>query len=208
MTAAQPPDAAGPAPASPVAGGAGSTYCDTGPIVAAVMGPGDPFFDDAMRFFKAAELGGVRLIASSLTLSEAVDVIRKRTKASRRCTDDGGGECKGVDAAAAAAAVDKLVDFIDELKARNRVDIPEEKVAARPDFARLHGKTLEHGGRTPQARKGDTYRHEWIGPIDWIHIALARLAGARAICTTDRAMGQIAGDKMYGDIEVVALRPR
>ena len=71
MTAAParpPPPRGRRAAAVPAAGNAGSTYCDTGLIVAAVMGPADPFFDDAARFLKAAELGGVRLVISSLAL--------------------------------------------------------------------------------------------------------------------------------------------
>ena len=208
MTAAPPSDAAGVIPVGLAGGGnTDSAYCDAGPIVAAVMGPADPFFDAAMRFFKEAEIGGVRLIISSLALSEAVDVIRKRTKAGHRCADEGGGEREAVDADA-AAAVKRLARFIYNLKADKRADILEEKVSGSMDFAHLYEMMLRYQGRTPQARKGDTYRHEGIGPIDWIHMALARLAGARAICTTDKAMAQIAGDKIYGGIEVVVLRPR
>ena len=207
MTAAPSADAAGVMPVGLAGGDASLMYCDTGPIVAAVMGPTDPFFDAAMRFFKEANRNGVRLIISSLALSEAVDVIRKRTKAGRRCADEGGGEREAVDADI-AAAVKRLARFIYNLKADKRADILEEKVSGSIDFAHLYEMILRYQGRTPQARKGDTYRHEGIGPIDWIHMALTRLAGARAICTTDKAMVQIAGDKIYGGIEVVVLRPR
>ena len=207
MTAAPVPRAAGGASAGHAAGNAGSTYCDTGLIVTAVMGPADPFFDDAVRFLKAAELGGVRLVISSLALSEAADVILKRTKAAHRCTDEGGREREAVDAEA-AAAVKKLARFVYNLKADKRADILEEEYVVTPDFAHLYEKMLEHQGRTPQARKGDTYRHDGIGAIDWIHIALAYLVGARAICTTDKAMSQISGDVMYGGMEIAVLRPR
>ena len=207
MTAAPASDSAGVTTGDPATGGGGSVYCDTGPIVAAVMGPADPFFDDAMRFFRAAELGGMRLIISSLALSEAVDVILKRTKAGHRCADESGREREVVDSDA-AAAVRNLVYFIYDLKANKRAGILEEEAEVRPDFAHLYRMMLRHQGRTPQARKGDTYRHVGMGPIDWLHMALARLAGVRAICTTDRAMGQISGNKMYGSIEVVVLRPR
>lgn len=207
MTAALVPGAAGWDPAGPAAGSAGSAYCDTGLIVAAVMGPTDPFFDEATRFLKEAELGGVRLVISRLVLSEATDVILKRTKAGHRCTDEGGRERKAVDAEA-AEAVERLSCFVDKLKADRRASILEEEDVVIPDFAHLHRKMLEYLGRTPQARKGDTYRHEGIGAIDWIHIALAYLAGAWAICTTDKAMAQISGDVLYGDIEIIVLRPR
>ena len=207
MTAAQEPGQAAGASAGPFAGGMGSAYCDTGLIVAAVMGPADPFFDEVARFLGAARLGGVRLVISNLGISEAADVILRRTKAGRRCTDESGREREAVDAEA-AAAVEGLVAFIDELKAGKRADILEEKIRVRPNFSSLYKNILEYRGRTPQARKGDTYRHEGVGPIDWIHIALARLAGVPAICTTDRALAQISGEEQYGGLEVVVLRPR
>ncbi len=207
MTGVPAPDAAGAMAAGLVADGRGSVYCDTGPIVAAVMGQADPFFDDAMRFFRAAEIGGMRLIISSLALAEAVDVILKRTKAGRRCTDESGSERKAVDAEA-AAAVKSPTRFIYNLKSSKRAGILEEETKVRPDFVHLYIMMLRYQGRTPQARKGDTYRHEGIGPIDQIHIKLARLAGVRAICTTDKAMLQISGDKMYGDLKVIVLQPR
>ena len=206
MTAVPLSNAAGALPVDPAGSGAGSVYCDTGPIVAAAMGPVDPFFDDAMSFFKAAELGGVRPIISNLALSEAVDVILKRTKAGRRCTDESGREREEVDAEA-AAAVKRLNRFIYNQKSGKRAGILEEKVSVKIDFAHLYGMMLMHQGWTPQARKGDTYRHEGLGPIDGIHIALARLAGVQAICTTDKAMGRIAGDKRYGGFKVIVLRP-
>ena len=207
MTAAPATGAADRASANTGAGDAGSTYCDTGLIVAAVLGPADPFYVDAMRFFRDAELGGVRLVISSLALSEAADVILKRTKAAHRCTDEGGREREAVDARA-AAAVKELINFVNELKASKRAEILGGSDKLRPNFTRLYEKMLKHRGRTPQARKGDTYRHEGIGAIDWIHIELAYLAGARAICTTDKAMAQIAGDGRYGRMEIVVLRPR
>lgn len=207
MTGVPAPDAAGAMSVDSVADGRVSVYCDTGPIVAAVMGPADPFFDEAMRFFKEAEIGGVRLIISSLALAEAVDVILKRTKAGRRCTDESGSEREAVDAEA-AAAVKSLTRFIYNLKSSKRAGILEEETKARPDFVHLYIMMLRYQGSTPQARKGDTYRHEGVGPIDPIHMRLARLADVRAICTTDKAMLQISGDKLYGDLEIIVLRPR
>ena len=130
MTAAPASDSAGVTTGDPATGGGGPVYCDTGPIVAAVMGPADPFFDDAMRFFKAAELGGMRLIISSLALAEAVDVILKRTKAGHRCADESGREREAVDSDA-AAAVRNLVYFIYDLKANKRAGILEEEVEGR-----------------------------------------------------------------------------
>lgn len=184
-----------------------SVYCDTGPIVAIIMGEADPFFDDAVRFFNAVKASGVRLVISSLVLSEAADVMRKRIKANHRCTDESGGEREAVDAEVAAATV-TLANFIDELKCDKKVDILEEEYAAQPDLAHLYEKMLEHTGKTPQARKGNTYRHVGIGPIDWIHIALAYLVGAVGICTTDKAFGQVGDDGQYGGMEIVTLRPR
>ena len=57
MTAKPVPDTAGRVPAGQSASRTKSLYCDTGTIVALVMGPVDPFFDDAMRFLSAARLG-------------------------------------------------------------------------------------------------------------------------------------------------------
>ena len=207
MTAKPEPDTAGRVPAGQAGSRAKSLYCDTGMIVALVMGPVDPFFDDAVRILNEAMLGNIRLVISSLALSEAADVIRKRIKASCRCTDASGREREAVDAKAVAAVKD-LARFIRVLKANKMVDILENITKKRPDFVHLLEKLLEYDGRTPQARRGNTYRHEGIGPIDWIHIVLAYLAGAQAICTNDRALEQIRGDKQYGGLEIVMLRPR
>ena len=184
-----------------------SAYCDTGLIVAAVMGRVDPFFDDAVRFLNEARSSGVRLIISSITLAEAADVIRRRVKASRRCTDESGRECEEIEAKA-AAYVERISDFIDYLKHNKMVGILEEEITVDLDFEHLYKMMLKYAGRTPQARRGNTYRHEGIGPIDWIHIALALLAGVQSICTNDKAIAQIKGDKRYGGIEIIMLRPR
>ena len=182
-------------------------YCDTGIIVAIVMGEVDPFFDEAVRFLETVKSSGIRLVISNLTLAEAVDVIRKRIKANYRCTDDSGKEREAVDAAAAVAVRD-LGRFINGLKADRMADMYEDITKARPDIARIYEKILDSQGKTPQARRGNTYRHEGIGPIDWLHIALARLAGARAICTTDKALMQVCGDKRCGGMEIILLRPQ
>ena len=182
-------------------------YCDTGIIVAIVMGEVDPFFDEAMRFLAAVKSSGARLVISNLTLAEAVDVIRKRIKANYRCTDDSGKERVAVDAEAATAVRD-LGRFINGLKADKMADMYEDITKARPDIERIYEKILDSQGETPQARRGNTYRHKGIGPIDWIHIALARLAGARAICTTDKALTQVGGDRQYDSIEIIVLRTR
>ena len=191
----------------PVASHAKSVYCDTGWIVAIVMGVVDPFFDDAVRFLSEAKLNGMRLVISSLALAEAADVIRKRVKAGCRCTDEGGKEREAVEAEA-AEKVEDLARFIDVLKADKMVDMLEDITEERLDLVHIHEKMLEYTGSTPQARRGNTYRHEGIGPIDWMHIVLALLAGAQAICTSDRAFTQIRGDKQYGGIEIIMLHPR
>ena len=72
MTAAPSADAAGAMAAGPAGGGnTDSAYCDAGLIVAAVMGPADTFFDDAVRLFRAAKSSGARPIMASLGPSEA-----------------------------------------------------------------------------------------------------------------------------------------
>ena len=62
------------------------------------MGPADLFFDEVTRFLGAAERGGVRLVISSLGISEAADAILRRAKAGRRRTDESGREREAVDA--------------------------------------------------------------------------------------------------------------
>lgn len=184
-----------------------SVYCDTGPVVSIIMGEVDPFFDDAVRFFNAVKSSGARLVISSLLLSEAVDVMRKRIKERHKCTDVSGRERESIEVEVAMATAE-LADFIDELKCDKKVDILEEEFTVHPDLAQLYEKLLECAGRTPQARKGNRYRHVGIGPVDWIHIALAHLVGALAICTTDKAFAQISGDKQYGGMEIITLQPR
>ena len=171
------------------------------------MGPDDPFFENATRFLNEAKAGRTRLVISSLPVSEAADVIRRSIKAGCRCANESGRERKAVDAKAAAAVKD-LVRFIDILKASKITDVLEDIAEAQPDLVRLHQKLLGDHGHTPQARRGGTYRHEGIGPIDWIRIALARLAGAQAICTSDGTLAQIGGDEEYGCPETIVLRPR
>ena len=114
---------------------------------------------------------------------------------------------QGVDAEAEAAARD-VIRFVNDLVTDRLAEMYEDITTALPDLERLHKMMLEYRGRTPQARRGNTYRHEGIGPIDWIHIALALLAGAQAICTNDKAIAQIRGDKRYGGMEIIMLRPR
>lgn len=207
MTTEPEPDTAGRALARQASGDPKSVYGDTGLIVAIVMGAVDPFFDDAMRILNEAMRGNIRLVISSLVLSEAADVIRRRIKASHRCTDESGKEREAVDAEADAAVKD-LVRFVNVLKATKMADMLEGITEGRLNLAHLRRKMFEYEGRTPQAHRGNTYRHEGIGPIDWIHIALAYLAGAQAICTNDKAIEQIKNDKQYGGLEIIMLRPR
>lgn len=182
-------------------------YCDTGIIVAIVMGAVDPFFGDAVRLLEVVRSNGMRLVISNLALAEAVDVLRKRIKERCKCTDESGRECEAVEAEVAAAEA-TLADFIDELKGDKKVVILEEETTVQMDFVHLYKKLLGYKGATPQVRKGKRYRHVGIGPVDWIHIALARLVNAWAICTTDKAFAQISGDRQYGGMEVIILRPR
>ena len=192
---------------SPSAGSQISVYCDTGFIVAIVMGAADPFFDEAMRFLEAVKSSGARLVISSLALAEAVDVIRKRVKANTRCNDVSGREREAVEGDAAKAVRD-IRRVINALRSDKMADMYGDITSGQPDLATLYKSMLDLEGRTPQARKGNTYRHEGLGPIDLIHIDMALLAGAQVICTTDKAFAQIGGDKRYGGIEIIILRPR
>lgn len=207
MTAETRPDMAWQVLISQVAISRKLVYCDTGIIVAIVMGATDPFFDDAVRFLEVIRSRGMRLVISNLALAEAIDVIRKRIKEGRKCTDESGRECEAVESEVAAAE-SMLADFIDELKGGKKVVVLDEESTVQMDFVHLYKKLLDYKGTTPQARRGRRYRHVGIGPVDWIHIALAHLANAWAICTTDKAFAQIGGDRQYGGMEVIILRPR
>ncbi len=182
-------------------------YADTGFSVAIVMGAVDPFFDEAMCFLEAVKSSGARLVISSLALAEAVDVIRKRVKANTRCRDVSGREREAVDGEAAKAVKD-VRRVINTLRSDKMADMYGDITSVQPDLAPLHKKMLGLEGETPQARKGNTYRHEGLGPIDLIHIDMALLAGAQIICTTDKAFAQISGDKRYGGMNIIILRPR
>ena len=182
-------------------------YADTGFIVAIVMGAIDPFFDDAVRFLEAVKSSGARLVISNLALAEAVDVIRKRIKANTRCKDVSGREREAVDGEAAKAVRD-VRRVINTLRTDKMADMYGDITSEQPDLATLYKSMLGLEGRTPQARKGNTYRHEGLGPIDLVHIGMAQLAGARVICTTDKAFAQIVDDKRYGGMEIIILRPR
>ena len=184
-----------------------SVYCDAGPIVAIVMGETDLFFNDAVRFFNAVKSSGVRLVISSLVLAEVADVIRKRVKANHRCTDESGREREVVDAEV-AVAVKGIRRFVNALKLDKMVDMYEATTKTHPDISRLYEMMLENQGRTPQARRGNTYRHVGMGPVDLMHAEMARLAGARAICTTDKAFAQIGDSKQYSGIRIIILRAR
>ena len=207
MTAEPNPDRTWHVLASLTGGSGRLVYADTGFVVAIVMGAIDSFFDDAMRFLEAVKSSGARLVISSLALAEAVDVIRKRVKAGHKCADESDGERKVVHAEAARAVRD-IDHFITVLVADKMADMYGDITSEQPDLATLYKSMLDLEGRTPQARKGNTYRHEGLGPIDLVHIGMAQLAGARVICTTDKAFAQIGSDKRYGGMEIIILRPR
>ena len=72
---------------------------------------------------------------------------------------------QGVDAEAEAAARDG-VRFVNDLVEDRRTEMYKDITTALPDLERLHKMMLEYRGRTPQARRVNTYRHEGTGQID------------------------------------------
>ena len=76
-----------------------------------------------------------------------------------------------------------------------------------PNVSLLHAKMLEHAGRTAPGVGGQRCRHIGVGAFDWAHFAFALYAGAVAICTTDAAFADIAGnDATFGHIKIQLAR--
>ena len=99
------------------------------------------------------------------------------------------------------AAADAL-DLINTM-AKDGTLVIMETAGWSPDLDFLLGKMLEHPGRIVSGMRSRTCRHRGVGPYDWFHYALALLAGASVICTTDAALADVAGsDAQFGGIQV------
>ena len=183
-------------------GGKGQVvYLDTGVLVALALGPSDMHYDGAVRACNAAVRSGCRLVTSLLAIMEMVNVVRRRTAASYKCRPGRGEDQEAADARV-RRAVERALELIDSMRKDGTLTIMET-AGWSPDLDFLLGKMLEHPGRIVSGMRSRTCRHRGVGPYDWFHYALALLAGASVICTTDAALADVAGsDAQFGRIQV------
>ncbi len=176
-------------------------YLDTGVLVALALGPSDMHYDGAVRACNAAVRSGCQLVTSLLAIMEMLNVVRRRTAASCKCRP---GRVEDQEAADARVrrAVARALDLINIMAKGGTLAIMET-AGWSPDLDFLLGKMLEHPGRIVSGMRSRTCRHRGVGPYDWFHYALALLAGASVICTTDAALADVAGsDAQFGGIQV------
>ena len=137
------------------------------------------------------------MITSVFAVMEAIGVIRTRTTEANRCRSGSDDERRAIDGIV-RKAVASLLDHIDDLANQGLLSVMKLDEWS-PDFAAMRGKMLEHPGFTVPGPAGHICRHRGIGPPDWLHIAIARDAGAAVICTTGKALADIAGsDDEFG----------
>ena len=158
-------------------------------------------YDGAARACGAAVRNGYQLVTSLLAIMEMINVVRRRTAASCKCRP---GRVEDQEAADARVrrAVARAIELISNMRNDGTLTIIET-AGWSPDLFFLLGKMLEHPGRIVSGTRSRTCRHRGVGPYDWFHYALALLAGASVICTTDAALADVAGgDAQFGRIQV------
>ena len=176
-------------------------YLDSGPLVALALGADDMHYGGAVRACEAAVRSGCRLVTSLLAIMEMVNVLRRRMAASCKCRPGRGEDQEAADARV-RRAVERALVLVMNMKRSGALEIMET-AGWSPDLDFLLGKMLEHPGRIVSGMRSRTCRHRGVGPYDWFHYALALLAGASVICTTDAALADVAGsDAQFGRIQV------
>ena len=176
-------------------------YLDSGPLVALALGADDMHYDGAARACDAAVRNGYQLVTSLLAIMEMINVVRRRTAASCKCRPGRVEDQEAADARVRRAAADAL-DLINTMVKDGTLAIIET-AGWSPDLDFLLGKMIEHPGRIVSGMRSRTCRHRGVGPYDWFHYALALLAGASVICTTDAALADVAGsDAQFGRIQI------
>ena len=144
---------------------------------------------------------GYRIIVSSLTRMETFGSIRKKFATSIKCRSGSEGERAGVDAHVRNAVKDAF-GLLDEMVNQGIIEIIEPEDWS-PDLFLLYTKVLEHAGYVLHVKKGRPFRYRGVGSCDWLHFALARYLGAKAILTADAAFADIAGnDDEFGHIVI------
>ena len=176
-------------------------YLDSGILVALAPGTVDMRHDGAVGACDEAGRGGCRLVTSPLAAMEAIDAARRRIAASRKCGPDNSEALLAADADVSGAAARVLAPINGTSKQGHLTVAGAE--GRSPDFGLLQRRLLERAGRTVSGKRSMACRHRGIGPYDWFLCALARDAGASAICTTDAALAGIARrGSVFGHIRV------
>ena len=130
---------------------------------------------------------------------EAVGVIRRRITEKHKYRSGSDKEREEVDKIV-RRAVDAFFDLVGSMKDQNILRVVEIE-GWFPSPAAVHAKMMEHAGYTVPGRAGRICRYRGIGIFDWVHIMFARAARADAICTTDKAFADVAGnDAEFGHI--------
>ena len=176
-------------------------YYDSGILVAVGRGPADMHYDDVIRVLDAVDMCGCQGVTTPLALMEAVDVFRKRATGSHKYRSGSDGERVSIDLDV-RGSVTNMLDKVDDMKRLRQLKILYSH-GPFLNLSFLHKKMLEHAGRTAPGVGGQRCRHIGVGPFNWEHFALALDAGAVAICTTDAAFADIAGnDGTFGHIKI------
>ena len=180
-------------------------YYDSGILVAVGRGPVDIHYDDVIRVLDAVDMSGCQGVTTPLALMEAVDVFRKRVTGSYKYLSGSDVERMSIDLNV-RGSVTNMVDKVDDMKQQRQLKILDSR-GPLSDLSFLCEKMLEHAGRTAPGVGGQRCRHVGVGPFDWAHFSLALDADAVAICTTDAAFADIAGnDDMFGHIKIQLTR--
>ena len=182
-------------------------YLDGGMLVARARGTADIHHDGAVRVCDAAVRSGFQLITSRLTVMEMINITSRRTAMSRKCRP-GSREDLSASDSHVRKAVAYALNILSNMEQQGDLIIIELE-GWPADLAVLQGKLIEHKGRIVPGVHDPACRHCGVGPYDLIQCALAKVAGASVICTTDAALADIAGrDGEFGGIQVqVTGRP-
>ena len=176
-------------------------YLDSGVLAALARGEDDMHYSGAVRVYDAIVRNGCRPVTSLLAIMEMINVLRRRMAASYKCRPGHNEDQEAADARVRRAVV-RALDLINTMTSDDILEIMET-AGWSPDLFFLLGKMLEHPGRIVSGMRSRTCRHRGVGPYDWFHYALALLAGASVICTTDAALADVAGgDAQFGRIQV------
>lgn len=174
-------------------------FLDAGVLVALYLGVADRQYAGVVAALAAAQNNGWILITSRFAVMEAVGVIRRRITEDHRYRSGSDREREEVDKIV-RGAINDFLDLVGSMKDQSILRVVEIE-GRLPNPAAVHAKMMEHAGYTVPGRTGRICRYRGIGIFDWVHIMFARAARADAICTTDKAFADVAGnDAEFGHI--------